>query len=315
MATIKTLRFCQDKYMIHYQIKVPVDPSPFIRSHYDIIPAKPVQVFSLPAWLPGSYMVRDFAKISLNSKAQDANGQTLKLIQLDKQTWSVDNNNPRSEIILTYQVYAWGSVGAYCAFGHNHGFFNGSSVFLSAHGFEQQTHTVTMLPPSEPWINIKVTGALLPAWPASVVTTFYFGQFSATSYDELIDHPVEMGLFTLASFDACGVHARYRTQWPPPRLHAKALPRLKTICEYQINLFGTPAPFKRYLFYDHSIRQWLWRVRAQSFYRIDVFTQGLCRCRSMRQLITTIALIYPCAATSISTAGTWSGLSRVLFTL
>jgi predicted metalloprotease with PDZ domain len=32
-----------------------------------------------------------------------------------------------------------------------------------------------------------------------------FGLYRAANYDELIDHPVEMGTFTLASFTACGV--------------------------------------------------------------------------------------------------------------
>ena len=90
--------------MIHFQI-IPVDPKAHLFAvTMTLSQPKPVQVFSLPAWLPGSYMVRDFAKNIIELKAQDANGQTLKLSQLDKQTWSVDNNS--SEIILTYQVYA-----------------------------------------------------------------------------------------------------------------------------------------------------------------------------------------------------------------
>ena len=133
--------------MIHYQI-IPVDPKAHLFAvTMTLSQPKPVQVFSLPAWLPGSYMVRDFAKNIIELKAQDANGQTLKLIQLNKQTWSVDNNS--SEIILTYQVYAWDLSVRTAHLDTTHGFFNGSSVFLSAHGFEQQTHTVTMLQPTK----------------------------------------------------------------------------------------------------------------------------------------------------------------------
>ena len=35
--------------------------------------------------------------------------------------------------------------------------------------------------------------------------TWGFGTFEAPDYDDLVDHPVEMGTFTLASFDARGV--------------------------------------------------------------------------------------------------------------
>ena len=31
-----------------------------------------------------------------------------------------------------------------------------------------------------------------------------FGWYEAANYDELIDHPVEMGTFELVSFEACG---------------------------------------------------------------------------------------------------------------
>ena len=32
-----------------------------------------------------------------------------------------------------------------------------------------------------------------------------FGLYEALDYDDLIDHPVEMGDFTLIAFEACGV--------------------------------------------------------------------------------------------------------------
>ncbi|MGI2023444.1 M61 family metallopeptidase [Shewanella glacialipiscicola] len=229
--------------MIHYQI-IPLDPKAHLFAvTMTLRQPKSVQVFSLPAWLPGSYMVRDFAKNIIELKAQDKQGQPLKLTQLDKQTWSVDNSS--LEITLTYQVYAWDLSVRTAHLDMTHGFFNGSSVFLAAHGVEDSPHTVTILPPTE---------SSLSDWRLATSMTrlngddFAFGQFSAESYDELIDHPVEMGLFSLASFDACGVqhdivlNGRHRACMP------RLCQDLKAICEYQINLFGTPAPFKRYLF-------------------------------------------------------------------
>ena len=229
--------------MIHYQI-IPLDPKAHLFAvTMTLRQPKSVQVFSLPAWLPGSYMVRDFAKNIIELKAQDKQGQPLKLTQLDKQTWSVDNSS--LEITLTYQVYAWDLSVRTAHLDMTHGFFNGSSVFLAAHGVEDSPHTITILPPTE---------SSLSDWRLATSMTrlngddFAFGQFSAESYDELIDHPVEMGLFSLASFDACGVqhdivlNGRHRACMP------RLCQDLKAICEYQINLFGTPAPFKRYLF-------------------------------------------------------------------
>ncbi|MCP6675240.1 hypothetical protein NL520_27975, partial [Klebsiella pneumoniae] len=75
-----------------------------------------------------------------------------------------------------------------------------------------------------------------------------FGAYQASNYDELIDHPVEMGEFQKVSFKACGVPHEFvvsgRFQGDLKRLAEDT----KKICEYQIKLFGEPAPFDRYVF-------------------------------------------------------------------
>ncbi|MCH1930528.1 PDZ domain-containing protein [Shewanella sp. A25] len=229
--------------MIHYQI-IPIDPKAHLFAVTMTVPnAQSEQVFSLPAWLPGSYMVRDFAKNIIELKAMDSNTKPLSLKQLDKQTWVVSSTG--GNITLTYQVYAWDLSVRTAHLDTNHGFFNGSSVFLEAKGFEASTHRVTMLPPTAPELS---EWRLATSMTRESGDDFAFGEFSAENYDDLIDHPVEMGLFTLASFEACGVkhdivlNGRHRACMP------RLCEDLKAICEYQITFFGTPAPFKRYLF-------------------------------------------------------------------
>jgi predicted metalloprotease with PDZ domain len=75
-----------------------------------------------------------------------------------------------------------------------------------------------------------------------------FGTYRAEDYDALIDHPVEMGRFTLAELEVCGVtHAVAVTG--RQRAHMGRLCRdLAPICEHHIRLFGEPAPVQRYLF-------------------------------------------------------------------
>ena len=81
---------------------------------------------------------------------------------------------------------------------------------------------------------------------------FDFGAYRASSYDELIDHPVEMASFALVSFDAGG--ARHDVA-VTGRIHAdleRVARDLARICQWQIDLFGGAsggrAPFDRYLF-------------------------------------------------------------------
>ena len=44
------------------------------------------QVFSLPAWIPGSYMIREFARNIVSLFAQ-ADGEPCTVEKLDKHTW------------------------------------------------------------------------------------------------------------------------------------------------------------------------------------------------------------------------------------
>jgi predicted metalloprotease with PDZ domain len=77
---------------------------------------------------------------------------------------------------------------------------------------------------------------------------FGYGSYVASDYDELIDHPVEMGEFTPASFRASGVPhdivitGRHRADL------ARLRRDLKRLCEKHIRFFGEPAPMKRFVF-------------------------------------------------------------------
>ncbi|MFQ6370443.1 M61 family metallopeptidase [Shewanella sp. YIC-542] len=233
--------------MIHYQITA-IDPvAHLFEIALRIDNPAPQQQLWLPAWLPGSYMVRDFAKNIIDIRAFDEINRPLPLQQLDKQRWQV--NAAAKVLHLRYQVYAWDLSVRTAHLDQTHGFFNGSSVFLAVAGREQHPHEVEILPPKH--VSHWQLATMLPRTQGD---EFGFGSFLATDYDELIDHPVEMGNFTLGSFDACGIRHDVvltgRHHCCMPRL----LDDLKAICESQIHLFGTPAPFKRYLFMTQVLK-------------------------------------------------------------
>ncbi len=229
--------------MIHYQIQ-PIDPLAHLFAVTLKVPqAGEKQRFTLPAWLPGSYMIRDFARHLIGLRAQRPDGQPLGLTQLDKQTWQLDEAT--GEVELHYQVYAWDLSVRGAHLDQTHGFFNGSSTFLAVVGQEHQPVKVTLqAPEGAPYKNWRVATAMREAG----AERYGFGDYQADNYDELIDHPVEMGTFTLATFEAGGVpHDLVLTG-----RHFADVDRicsdLKKICEYQIALFGGQAPYDRYLF-------------------------------------------------------------------
>ncbi|MEJ2566060.1 MAG: PDZ domain-containing protein [Gammaproteobacteria bacterium] len=200
------------------------------------------QVFSLPAWIPGSYMIRDFAK-DIVQLWVSSGGRPVAVHKLDKGTWQCA---PCSQALtVRYEVYAWDLSVRAAHLDTTHGFFNGTSVFVKMHGKQHLPHEVEIRPPvGEVYGEWRVaTGmARLDAPPHG------FGRYGAADYDELIDHPVEMGTFTLAGFEAGGIpHGVAITG--RHRADVERLCRdLKAVCEEQIRLFGEPPPMAHYLF-------------------------------------------------------------------
>ena len=227
--------------------------------HYSIFPSHPEahlfevrctvadpdpagQTFSLPTWIPGSYLIREFSRNVVRIRAHSGR-KLLRLVKLDKNTWQVAPHE--GEVTVTMEVYAWDLSVRGAHLDATHAFFNGSSVFLKVEGREATPCEVEILPPKGArYRNWRIATAL----PRKDAKPYSFGTYQAANYDELIDHPVEIGGFTLATFKACGVlhdiaiTGRHRADM-------KRLTRdLKVLCETQIRFFGEPAPMQRYVF-------------------------------------------------------------------
>ena len=202
------------------------------------------QQVSLPAWIPGSYLIRDFAKHVVAMSAFQGTTQ-IAIHKCDKHTWQLAPCS--GPVRLEYQVYAWDLSVRGAHFDTTHAFFNGTSVFVAVRGQEQSPCHLTLPAPSADWAQ----GWQLATGLAALPGTDYgcFGQYYAADYDELIDCPVEMGRFQRLQFAASGVpHEIVVTDalahWDQQRL----VDAVQKICESQIALFDSPAPFERYVF-------------------------------------------------------------------
>jgi len=203
------------------------------------------QRFMLPAWIPGSYMMREFARNIVALRAESA-GRPLACEKIDKTTWRCETTP--APVTLVYEVYAWDLSVRSAHLDQTHGFFNGTSVFVLPEGKEAAPCEVEIAPPhGESFSDWRVATAL----PRAGAPAFGFGKYTAANYDELVDHPVEMGTFAQASFEACGVlhhiaiTGRHRADMG--RLCADT----KKICEHQIRLFEPEsgmAPVAEYWF-------------------------------------------------------------------
>jgi predicted metalloprotease with PDZ domain len=204
------------------------------------------QRFMLPAWIPGSYMIREFARNIVRIAAR-ANGRKVALKKTDKHSWQAGRCD--GPLVLTYEVYAWDLSVRTAHLDQTHAFFNGTSVFLQVIGQEQAPHEVDIRRPDGPgYADWRIATAL----PELDAERYGFGLYQAANYDELIDHPVELGTFALATFKAHGVQHDVVITGQVPNLDmARLCADLKKVCEAQIRLFepgSRRAPMRRYVF-------------------------------------------------------------------
>jgi predicted metalloprotease with PDZ domain len=200
------------------------------------------QQLRLPNWIPGSYMIRDFARNLLDLAACDQVAE-LAIEQIDKSSWRVAPCS--GELTVTYKVYA-NDLSVRAAYLDNtRGYYNGSSVFVEIEGQGDQPCEVLI---EKPEAGCCADWQLATSLARKQADAYDFGLYQALDYDDLIDHPVEMSAFTRIAFDACGVPHDIILTGRFECDQARLANDLKTICEHHIRFFGEPAPMDYYQF-------------------------------------------------------------------
>lgn len=200
------------------------------------------QVLTLPNWIPGSYMIRDFSRniVSIEGSCGD---QPTSIEKINKSSWRAPAG--LACLSVKYRIYAWDLSVRAAHVDENHAFFNGTSVFLSVEGQESQQHMARFVRPE----HREAEGFKLATGLRTLdVDDSGYGCYIASSYDELIDHPVEQGTFKKVEFSACGVPHEVVLTGACHFDEERVAADLKRICEYQIRFFGEPAPVDRYVF-------------------------------------------------------------------
>ncbi|ENO78784.1 M61 family metallopeptidase [Thauera sp. 63] len=207
------------------------------------------QVFRLPAWIPGSYMIREFARNIVSLRAE-VDGQPWRVEKLDKHSWRAAPLRAGGTLSLHYEVYAWDLSVRAAHLDETHGFFNGTSVFLAVEGRTDRACLVDIeRPEGAGYRDWKVATALpLARGVRGAARPYGFGVYRAADYDELIDHPVEMGTFTLGHFEAAGVTHDIVLTGRHDCDFGRLAEDLRRVCEWQIALFGAPPPMDYYAF-------------------------------------------------------------------
>lgn len=214
--------------------------------------AQAQQQIWLPTWIPGSYLIREFAR-HVEAVTVQASHPTDKLSirKISKNQWQLSNQMP-IEVEVSYLVYAYDlSVrGAYVD--GERLYVNPAAVCMAVAGQEENAIGLDLIVPNE-LSHFSFAGSLqsqlakqaselVQAQPAD---TQY--QLGAINYYELIDQPFELAVQASASFRVKNIEHRVAISGQHQTDLSRLCTDLNRICAAQIDLFGG-APFADYVF-------------------------------------------------------------------
>ena len=241
---------------IHFKVELANLQAHLFRVTLTVSKPAALQRLSLPVWIPGSYLVREFSKNLQHLQAQQGR-RKLEATQLDKCSWQVVCS-PAKPLVVSYEIYALDNSVRTAWLDASRGFFNGTSLCLRVDGQTDVPHEVAIVPRAATKAWQVVTGLT-----ALKVTKNGFGTYLAANYDELADCPVEMGSFWSGAFTACGVPHRFVVAGASASFDgARLLADTQRICETEIRFWhgeaagkkpAQGAPFAGYLFMLNAV--------------------------------------------------------------
>lgn len=189
-------------------------------------------VLALPAWTPGSYLIRDYARFLDRLEAVDGNGAALAVVKLDKQRWRLPA--VPGAVTVSYRLFCNELTVRTNHVDAAHAHLVGAASFLHLEEPAPRPFRVAFTGWPEGW---RVATALPEAE----------GGYLAADHDTLVDSPFELGTFRMHQFEHLGCAFRFAVTGDHPGDEARILAGTRAIVAACAELFGG-FPFGRYLF-------------------------------------------------------------------
>jgi predicted metalloprotease with PDZ domain len=212
------------------------------------------QILQMPAWIPGSYLIRDFSKQieTIEAFALENPDDALSLERIDNDHWCLPKVAGPVEILTT--VYAFDSSVRAAYLDTERAFINPSSLCLAVKGQESLPCALILIPPKHASASFWTVQTGLQAVKLDKQG---YGFYLAKNYDDLLDHPIAMGEFQMVHWKSNGVSHSMTIQGCVHEIDLERLATdLQAICTCTINLFDPntkQAPFQNYLFLVNAV--------------------------------------------------------------
>lgn len=189
---------------------------------------------SMPAWTPGSYLVRDFARNVYDVRAETLDGAPLTVTRVDKQTWEVTHGKQKA-FRLRYRVFADDLSVRTSYVGSEFALLNGASVFVYVDGALER--------PCEVEVDVPL------GWAVHTALRRDGEVWRCSDYDELVDSPLLLGKPKVETFRVG--EANFEYVWLAPTGSNAKVERLASDAEKLAGWFAKAMgglPFPRYVF-------------------------------------------------------------------
>jgi predicted metalloprotease with PDZ domain len=219
---------------IRYHLSIPEPATHLVHVAMEIDnPSTPLDV-RFPVWIPGSYVVREFARQVQRFSARDDAGRELSWRKTQKDTWQIDGRSaPR--ICVEFDFYANELSVRTSHVDATHAFLNPANLLPYVAGRMDEPASAHIDAPS--------------GWRmhCSLAETPGASSFTARDYDELADSPIHSAPDPDVSFEVDGKRHTIAT-WGRGNLDPAGLAAdIERIVRTEKDLFGV-LPYERYLF-------------------------------------------------------------------
>ncbi len=182
---------------------------------------------SMPAWAPGAYRIRDFARNVQNFQVRTRSGnRSLKWEKTDKLTWQVSKRSD-DDIIVSYEVYSDRLT-------YEMADISGPATYMYVTG---KKHVPVALRYDKPG-----------GWDVYTGLTRRRGAYRAADYDIFIDAPAFVGVFKVLEFTSEDIP--YRLVFSDPDvefIEEQVIGDIQSIVDAAVSIFGR-APYEDYTF-------------------------------------------------------------------
>jgi predicted metalloprotease with PDZ domain len=164
-----------------------------VRARLSVAPRTPSLLLRLPAWTPGSYLIRDYVR-TLEGLSARQHGRVLPLERLEPACWRLQATTGEP-LELSWRILATELTVRTCHLNADHAFLALAGVVLQVEG--------------ERWSPHRLSISLPEGWQAFLPLPVTENGWLARDFDQLIDSPIEAGPHPSTAFQVAGVPHRW----------------------------------------------------------------------------------------------------------